>query len=572
MAAAKSPSSSPASFYTANNDDSEEVPSTAASSPAHAAARPYREASQLPRELKEHCQIFLEEQLYICAVNLLNSTLGAGLSRRPPTAKAVPVPPPSHLALLANLALHPLHTTRADKPDHLAVPSLALDYLRNLLAVVGPINAGFHAAFQFGSAPRWGRRSGHVAAAAAAASDSDASDAESDRDHDRLRGRMANEASVWSRGQDFWSAVGWAFNTATLHPHRWRYWKVWLDFMLDVLDADWCERERLDREAHEAKGKSGAAPVTSRRGSLIAAYMDQQDSRQTGFKRIMKALFADGGRLASSTFPEMFDKEPRGPRRDSRKRKRVQALDLENDKYGDYLDDESLSSGVSEPPTPEKARDQRRDVPFGSSSPALAESVRLRLRLFRLLSAAAFALRKRSDLNRLYEDFSAAVKLLPLPVFALFVTQRESPLLPETHVTMTKELFHLLLPSRYRDPGKVDPDGDATGSLTMPMLEHCYVSWHANTVGLEDNAKLSLVVENAMQLLWVCDMLRYTPAFADAAVRGVEAREAKARKKRTGRTRVDAGDALAQEVLAASADRIRVLLRVLEETAETEED
>src|SRR5699024_5024712 len=98
---------------------------------------------------------------------------------------------------------------------------------------------------------RWGRRPGY---AGDNASDSDMSDGEG-RDHDRLRGRMANEGSVWCRGQDFWSTVGWAFNTATLHPHRWRYWRVWLEYMIDVLEADWTERERLDREAHYDKSE-----------------------------------------------------------------------------------------------------------------------------------------------------------------------------------------------------------------------------------------------------------------------------------------------------------------------------
>jgi len=62
-------SSSPASFYTANDSDDggeeeeEEHDSTTASSPAQAAPCPYREARRLPRELKGHCQIFLEEQL-----------------------------------------------------------------------------------------------------------------------------------------------------------------------------------------------------------------------------------------------------------------------------------------------------------------------------------------------------------------------------------------------------------------------------------------------------------------------------------------------------------------------------
>ncbi|KAM4062334.1 hypothetical protein HRG_011132 [Hirsutella rhossiliensis] len=422
-------SSSPASFYA----DSETQRSATASSPDTPC--PYIEARQLPRELKDHCQIFLEEQIYTCAINLLNSTLGSGMSRQMPTRKSVPVPPPSHLALLAIATC--LTATRNGDLDH-------------------------------------------------------------------LRGRMANEASVWSRGQDLWSTVGWAFNTATVHPHRWRYWKVWLGLMLDVLDADWAERERLDQEAHETSGRRGHE----------------------------------------------------GPKKASRKRKWEQALDLESDKLGDYFDSDSISSSISEPPTPEKRRGASSVVSFGCSNPGLIESIRLRLRFFRLLSAATSVLPWRLDLNRLHEDFAAGIKLLPLQMFALFLSQRENPLLPESYVTIIKELFHLLLPSRHKNPANVDPEGHAMGSLSIPMLEHCYISLPANTVGLEDNAKLSLVVEHAMQLLWNCEMAEYTDSFAKAALRGVEAREAKAKKRGMGKRRAHARAIVARDVLAGSAERI----------------
>lgn len=49
------------SFVTANDLTAEK--STAASSPAQDKPSPYRDARPLPRELRGHCQIFLEEQL-----------------------------------------------------------------------------------------------------------------------------------------------------------------------------------------------------------------------------------------------------------------------------------------------------------------------------------------------------------------------------------------------------------------------------------------------------------------------------------------------------------------------------
>ncbi|KJK77601.1 hypothetical protein H634G_07340 [Metarhizium anisopliae BRIP 53293] len=557
----ESASSSPLSFYTANDSEIEE--STTASSPTQTLPCPYRDARQLPRELKGHCHIFLEEQLYTCAINLLNSTLGSGTSRRSSSPRTVPIPPPSHLALLNTLIIHPIHTTRAEKSEYRDVAALALDYLRNLLTVVGPVNAGFRSAFQFHASPRWTRRSGFTSPNA----DSDMSDGDSDRDHDRLQGRMANEGSLWSRGQDLWATVGWAFNTSILYPQRWRHWRVWLEFMLDVLETDWAERQRQDEANHEANGGEGATPLTARSESMMAMYMEQSMDGHVALKRIIKALFADGGKLSSSTFPEVFEKEPRGPKKATRKRKREQVLDLENGKFGDYFDDDSISSGVSEPPTPQKPRDGRNSDTMGVLSPGLVESISIRLRFFKMLSAATAALRKQRELGNLYEDYVLAIKKLPLPLYSLYVAQRENPLLPEIHVPLIQELFRLLLPQSGKSTAKVDPEGDANGILTMPMLEYCYVPMAANTVSLEDNAKLSLLVENAIQLLWISDMIEYTDSFGDACGRGIRAREAKAKKKRTGKAHAESSDVSAKDVLTRSGERIRMLVQVLKETA-----
>lgn len=500
-----------------------------------------------------------------CAISLLNSTLGSGMSRRTPSSKPVLIPPPSHLALLSTLAVHPLHTTRAENARLREVSSVALSYLRRLLSVSGPVNAGFRTAFQFHSSPRRGRRPG----LANAGSDSDASDGDGEHGaRDRPRGRMANQSSIWSRGQDLWMTVGWAFNTSALHPDRWRYWKVWLHFMLDVLDADWAERERQDEVAHETNGGEGDAPTASRRESMIAMYMGLQDGAgQAAHKRIIKALLADGSPLSSSSFPAVFEKELRGPRRTSKKRKRDQVLDLENDKYGDYLDDDSISSGVSEPPTPPKPRGQRRkSTLLGTSESGPAESVGLRLRFFQLISAATCALGKEMEVCRLYEELALGIKGLRLDMFALHVTQKENPLPAEAHVSIIRDLFHLLLPPRYKDPRKVDPGGHAEARLTMRMLEDCYVSWPANTVALEDNAKLSLLVESAIQLLWLNDAIDYTESFGAACETGIQSREAKARKRRTGKIRAESDDVVAQEILHSSGQRIRVLLDELKST------
>jgi hypothetical protein len=340
--------------------------------------------------------------------------------------------------------------------------------------------------------------------------------------------------------------------------------------MLDVLEADWAERERRDKEAQQANGPESELHRTARNESIIVMYMDQQNGRQNGAKGFMKALFADGSEISSSAYREVFDKEPRGPRKQAKKRKREQVLDLENDKFGDYYDEESMSSGVSEPPTPQKPKDTRKLGTAGAHAPGLVESVNVRLRLFKLLSAVTWSLRKPIELHRLYEEYTAYLKLLPLPMFSLFACQRPNVLLPEAHITVTKELFDLLLPNSYKNPSKVDPEGDAHGCLTLPMLEQCFVPHPANTVALEDNAKLSLVVEDAIQLLWACGLMVYSEKLEAAVEKGIMARETKAKKRRTGKMKSDDTDVLAQDILTNSAERIRVLLEVLKVTQETE--
>ncbi|KOS17160.1 hypothetical protein ESCO_005990 [Escovopsis weberi] len=503
------------------------------------------------------------------AIHLLNSMLGAGTSRRQPAQKPVPIPPPRHLALLATITVHPLHTTRAEKLEHLDVPGRALAYLRSVLAAVGPIQADFRTAFQFREPSRRRR------APAAQDSESDQMSVGSDVEAGLMRCRMANEASVWEQGKDFWDTVGWAFRCSTAMPHRWRYWRAWLEFMLDVLEADWAERERIDEEALAARGggeKEKEAPTAARKESMMAMYMGQ-----THINSIVKALLVYGEAATAASYSEVFEKEHRGPRRPSlsvvgkrkrdrdRDRDRDRELDVANGQFGDYLDDEGLSSGISEPPTPRKPRAKRDGDVLGAG---MAESVGLRLRLFRLVSAAVFTQERRhGELGLLYAGFAASVAALPVDVFAAVASQRPNALLLETHITLTKQLFDKLLPlAAVRSPQRVDPETHRIGGLSAAILEQCYACHAAVGAGeAEPNAKLSLLVESAVQLLWACGGLAgCADGLAQAVERGIAAREDKVgRRTGRGRGRAEPPEGNAMEVLRLSAERLRVLMGIL---------
>jgi hypothetical protein len=494
------------------------------------------------------------------ALALLNSLLCSAVPRRDGRSKRVWIPPPSHLALLNTLVIHPAYTSRANSPERLEVSAQALAYLRNVLSVVGPINANLRTAFQFVD-KTWSRRY----------ADDDHSSDEEDYHEDKLGRTMANESSLWQRGSDFWSVVGWAFKCSVAHPHRWQYWKVWLDYMLDVLEADWKERRRMDRS--EGSSQDGLV-CPNVQDSMLIGYMKGPDGRCRSLRELLKALFADGSKPSMLTFKEIFNKELKSAADQSKKRKREKDLDLEHDKFGDYYDeDDGISSGGSQPPTPEKRR--RGGLKAEAEKPltdSMTESIHLRLRLFGLLSKASVYCGKFfTPPYELYPSFAVALYDLPLEAFALFISRQACPLVKEAQCQMAKDLMPLLLPSSAKAPEKVDPDMDESGGLSQLVLEQCYLPYAATTVSTVDNAKISLLLENITQLLLKSNALAYTTSLRKALDRGIEARESKVGRRRGGRVKGDSGHASAIGVLESSGKRLRLLVDLAESLAEEPE-
>jgi hypothetical protein len=278
-----------------------------------------------------------------------------------------------------------VHTTRASSRDRLEVSSRSYIFLRNLLEIVGPINSGLDDAFTFSAAARGGRRrlNGNGAG-------------DTSLDEDAISSALANEASLWSNAEDLWHAVGWAFNCSIRHPDRWRFWKIWLGYMLDVLDADWEQRTRLDNAASEKQGENSDAEeiFTQRENSLLLKYLSDHNGR-ANVKRIVKSLFADGTVEYLKMFPEVFKNETKARKVDgSLKRKRDQKVDIEHDSYGDYLRNEEndLVDTSSSPAPPSSAPTDDADTTAADElSERMAtlggpESIELRQRVMALVS------------------------------------------------------------------------------------------------------------------------------------------------------------------------------------------
>ena len=88
---------------------------------------------------------------------------------------------------------------------------------------------------------------------------------------------LGNEESLWSRADDFWHAVGWAFNCSVRYPGRWERWRIWLELMCDVLQDDWNERERICQEKKDPRlSSNGAMLHAQNKKGTLDQYQDLQ--------------------------------------------------------------------------------------------------------------------------------------------------------------------------------------------------------------------------------------------------------------------------------------------------------
>lgn len=157
----------------------------------------------------------------------------------------------------------------------------ALQYLQCILNTIeGPSYPYIRKAFSFPKERSRRRTQGHRNATRSL------SPIEGD-DFDQLYCKAANDNSLWYRADDFWHIVGWAFNCSVAYKKRWDRWKLWLNVMLDFLEADWdvC----VKKSQYDEAGQESALQE-----SLIWNYIggESQSTTRTARRRIAKAIFA----------------------------------------------------------------------------------------------------------------------------------------------------------------------------------------------------------------------------------------------------------------------------------------
>jgi len=242
------------------------------------------------------------------------------------------LPPPSLLALASTLSVHPAYTTRATAgPDARAAADSALNLLRHVVRLASPLDAEFASAFAFAEdgAGRDARRRRRGRRARDLEANVGADDEDEEQPRELVDVELAGPGSVFVKGEDWWRVFGWAMNCAARSAGRWARWGLWLDVMVDALERDWAERERV-------RGVLGE--------SLIALYLGAAGADgRTGRRRIMRAVFANGDDRAMREFGEIWKNETKERLLDEvaqswrGKRKR---LDIDEGDFGDYARDE----------------------------------------------------------------------------------------------------------------------------------------------------------------------------------------------------------------------------------------
>ena len=523
----------------------------------------YCKAKPLPVLILDHCTDILEEQLYSQAFSLLSGCLTS-------SEDDCQIPPPQYFALAGTLLVHPSLTTRTTSTEKHIAADDAFKYLRHVNSLLGPQQSGLDRAFQFGSTSTSarGKRIRNRASDLAADEDGDQSD--------KIRLPYIDKEALWTNTEDFWSVVGWAFNCSVAHPARWGRWQLWLTLVLDVLEDDLEARLPEATRVYFDYGTTEAIRK-SLQDSMLSQYLAPIGDGRNNKRRLMRAVLANGTSKSLAEFPEIWKRETKPPKQkiDGRLNKK-RKLDIDNSEFGDYYDhsdDDSpgaslrRSRSTTAPPTAQPSRAASNDDSELSeeetgeqlSAPGIetyggVESLHLRQRILALLTLFSTknpdAFLDTEDLFDLYTEF---LRPLPLPVFQQFVLPAKPWLGPNSQASLNQMILRPLLVAtapKYKE-----------NALTQAEFEVYYAPYAANSTGAVDNAKVSLLMEGLLRLLWKSGQLSATEKLKRLVKQGVEARKEKAAFD--GRRKVGAKRAVDEEAVSAlecSGERMVVLL------------
>jgi hypothetical protein len=486
-----------------------------------------RRTKELPHEVIQNLQSYYEEDLNAQGFDFLYA-----LAANSATPTEVLAPPISHLTLAATICVHPNTTTRTADPTKQAQSSAAFRLLQLLQRLAGP-NIPWKQAFHFRKYDFFHPKVKDVYQTF-----------ESKHNYDT--------SGLYTRAEDFWAIVGWAFNCACLkdmYAARWTYYQPFLSLMLDIIEADFFQR-----------------PEDTLDESVLWSYIELASGGHGRSRRIIRAIFADGTSKTLNEFHEIFNKELHEHKK--QEEKSTVKVSIDDDEFGKYGGSSDMSEDDTR--TTKRVRTRTRTPSGRASAESLRDdytttsttlgppsALRLRARLIRLLaevvnhpslfahSPSTFV--DRDELYTLYVEF---IKPLPLPIFQEFIlpnTYTGAAFDALTHTRLCEAILRRTLESRA-------PATAEAGLLTAERLIQCYLPYGASSSGIDAQARVALLVEaltRRAELDADVEMLRW------ATEEGVRRREDYAREAMGRRKKHDEN---ALKALKESGTRLRALV------------
>ncbi|KAI5805835.1 hypothetical protein EDC01DRAFT_640508 [Geopyxis carbonaria] len=490
----------------------------------------YRTAINPPYNLNDRLRVSLEERLYPQALEFFNALLFSGGSLEEP--KPGLMPSASYVRLVTTLLVHPYYTTqtRSHIPASTA-PGDAHILLCRLLNIYGPMNADLTTAWRFEKETRPGRKNRW-----------DGSRSPSISLDDSISGELANEESLFSSADDLWAIVGWAFNCSVAHPKRWSYWKNALDILYLGLELDL--KQRVD-----SQGDSNIS------NSLIVRMLP--DSRGSGgYRRVVRSVFANGIGKASNEFKQIWPDELLKKRPRQKGKRGLDSVTANSESESET--DEVVEKTINEA---QKEEDMEiGDTQLGISSAIRAwggiEALHLRQKFLSLLSV----LSKSGDfisLEDLFHEYKEFILPLSIPSFSLY-TSTFLPADPKYRSSLNQVILEAIISTN--SPRRLGND-----MLDQEVLIHRYLPFPANKKhSVIDNAKVAMLLETLMRLLFNNHLLKWTPELEKAVEKGIAAR------KKSGTVRAVRG---AQEntdevksYWKAAEDKLNIMVKILKVT------
>ncbi|KAK6339278.1 hypothetical protein TWF718_008699 [Orbilia javanica] len=565
----------------------------------------------------------LEEGMDSKALDFLTHISYTGISTPlKPTEerKEVLIPPPDVFSIITNISLHPNYTTRQTENLQTDVAVKASKYLRTLTRIAGATNCNLQTAWQF-------KRS-------KASSSKIMEDLATRRIRNRnvaktgavgRKGRqktnkdiditpfanldIANEENIFNRCDDIWSVVGWALVCSCVHKRRWDVWRDFLELLIEVLTDDF--QERID---------AAESPlVVDLQGSLITATGFLPDlGGGAGYKRIVRAIFANGSEKSRNEWIPVFPKETKKPPKKEPNKwasnpnlytadtKKVEAgkggkggkgnnkesllknmganMVEEYNKFRsdvndtsesykefqnklaehDYTDDDSEEETKARSTKKDKEEKQSK---LDTNEEAIdkwggVQAIIIRLKFMALLTYA-FAY-DTPTLSCFYTEFTDTLRLLPVPQLLPFISTSFYPC-PENPSFRGSLLTTILQQSMTFQPK--GGWSENTDTVTDATLIENYFPHHARGNDIESQVRFGSVLESLARLFHVANKegggLRWSVEMEEAVEEGIKSRRGKATaafKKKKKPTEADKG---LMKMLGMVEGRLRILVRVV---------